>query len=271
MSITEVRFSGSVPAIYESHLVPLIFQPYADDMAARVAALRPRSVLETAAGTGVVTRALRAVLPAATPIVATDLNPGMIEEARKRATLEGVTWQQADAQALPFDDGRFDVVVCEFGVMFFPDRVQAFREARRVLAPGGHLLFNVWDSLETNPLAGLAQAAVISEFPQDPPRFLERLPYGQADRDMYRRQLRDAGFSADAVFEDIDAVSRSPSARDAAHALCAGTPMRAEIEAKGEGALDRAVAAATRRIETALGPGPVEAPMRAFVVTVART
>jgi SAM-dependent methyltransferase len=270
MTAPEIRFSGSIPAVYESHLVPQIFQPYAQDMAARVAALRPRSVLETAAGTGAVTRVLRAVLPPSVPIVATDLNPGMIEEARRRAAHGDVAWQQADAQALPFEDERFDAVVCEFGVMFFPDRVRAFREARRVLAPGGHLLFNVWDRIEANVLANLAQQAVIRAFPDDPPRFLERLPYGQADRDLYRRQLAEAGFTATASIEDVDAVSRAPSAREAAYAYCAGTPMRAEIEARGEGALDRAVDAATRHIEAALGPGPVAAPIRAFVVSVTR-
>lgn len=271
MSVSQPRFSGSIPAIYESHLVPLIFQPYAEDMAARVAALRPARVLETAAGTGAVTRALRAVLPASVAIVATDLNPGMIEEAKRRATLDGVAWKQADAHSLPFEDESFDAVVCEFGAMFFPNRVQAFREARRVLAPGGHLLFNIWDRIEANALAHLAQQAVIEAFPDDPPRFLERLPHGHADRDVFIRQLAEAGFTGAITLDDVDAVSRAASARDAAFAYCAGTPMRAEIEARGEGALDRAIEAATHHIGTALGAGPIAAPIRAFVITAARS
>ena len=146
-------FAGSVPELYERFLVPLIFQPYARELAARAAALAPRRVLETAAGTGVLTRALAAQLPADTHIVATDLNPPMLAEAERRLADPRVAWRQADALALPFDDAGFDVVACQFGVMFFPDKARAFAEARRVLRPGGLFVFNVWDAIATNEFA----------------------------------------------------------------------------------------------------------------------
>ena len=117
----DATFAGSVPELYESHMVPLIFAPYADDMARRAAALSPRRVLETAAGTGVVTRALARALPSETEITATDLNPPMLARAQALGTVRPVQWQLADAQALPFDDASFDLVVCQFGAMFFPD------------------------------------------------------------------------------------------------------------------------------------------------------
>jgi ubiquinone/menaquinone biosynthesis C-methylase UbiE len=268
MSTTDTRFSGNIPAIYDQYLVPLIFDFYARDIAARVAGRQPRDVLETAAGTGVVTRAMREILPASVTIVATDLNPAMLDEAHKHAP-DAATYRQANAQELPFDDASFDVVVCEFGVMFFPDRVRAFREARRVLRPGGAFLFNVWEGLDTNPIAALVDRAVAERFPEAPPRFLARAPYGQHDHDGYRRALAEAGFGAVSL-EVLDGVSRAGSARDAAMAFCAGSPLRGEIEALGPAALDQAIDAATARIEAELGPGPVEAPMQAFVVTAMR-
>jgi ubiquinone/menaquinone biosynthesis C-methylase UbiE len=164
MTSTDAAFSGSIPALYDRCLGPLLFQPYAEDLARRVAGLAPRHILETAAGTGIVTEALAKALPQA-QIVATDLNQAMLDVAAKRVRSAGVSFRQADAQALPFPDAGFDAVVCQFGVMFFPDRVLAYREARRVLRPGGHFLFNVWNGLDDNPLSGAVAAAVAQLFP----------------------------------------------------------------------------------------------------------
>lgn len=125
MQHNDTKFSGSIPQIYDSHLVPLMFLPYADDIAARLGGLSAGHVLETAAGTGVVTQRLAEALPAAVRITATDLNPAMLERARMRPGAGRVDWQQADALALPFADAMFDAVVCQFGVMFSPDRVAA--------------------------------------------------------------------------------------------------------------------------------------------------
>src|SRR5690349_2607472 len=120
-------FAGSIPELYETQLVPLIFEPYAADLARRVAALHPSRVLETAAGTGVVTRAMARLLPAHAELIATDLNQPMLDRAAAVGTERAVRWLQADAMRLPFDDASFDVVVCQFGVMFFPDKAHAFR------------------------------------------------------------------------------------------------------------------------------------------------
>src|SRR5258706_2688269 len=172
-------FSGSVPKIYETYLVPLIFQPYADDLAKRVAARSTiKRVLEIAAGTGVVTRAMSTAFRGDASIVATDLNQAMLDQAEAIGTRQPVEWRQADAMQLLFPDGSFDAVVCQFGVMFFPDKAKAFAEARRVLRPGGVFLFNVWDQISENEFADVVTTSLESLFPADPPRFLSRTPHG---------------------------------------------------------------------------------------------
>ena len=164
-------FAGSIPGLYESHLVPLIFEPYAVDLAKRLASRSLTRVLEIAAGTGVVTRQLAAVLPESVSIVATDLNQPMLDQAAAIGTRRPVEWRQADAMQLPFEDASFDAVACQFGVMFFPDKSKAFAEARRVLRPGGVFIFSVWDRIEENEFADAVTKALASVFPGDPPRF----------------------------------------------------------------------------------------------------
>ena len=217
-------FEGSVPELYESHMVPLIFQPYAGEMARRVASLAPRRVLETAAGTGVLTRALAEALPAQAEIVATDLNPPMLERAQLVGTVRSVSWQVADAQSLPFDDGSFDVVACQFGAMFFPDRPAAYAEARRVLRPGGTLLLAVWDRIEDNEFTDVVVSAVAEVFPDDPPRFMSRTPHGYSDREAIVRDLAAGGFAAPPMVQTVAKRSRAPSPWDAALAICQGPP-----------------------------------------------
>src|SRR5262245_24498826 len=153
MAATDKLFAGSIPEIYDRFLVPLIFESYARDLAERLARLEPRDVLETAAGTGVLTRAMASRLPAQARIVATDLNPPMLNHAQSQSRDGRITWRQADALALPFQDQSFDAVACQFGAMFLPDKVQGYREARRVLKRGGHFLFNVWDRISENQFA----------------------------------------------------------------------------------------------------------------------
>ncbi|HYF08347.1 MAG TPA: methyltransferase domain-containing protein [Acetobacteraceae bacterium] len=262
-------FQGSIPALYDQHLGPMIFAPYADDLAARLADLRHGRVLETAAGTGVVTRALASALPEGVSIVATDLNQPMLDHAAGRLPSDRVTWQQADAQALPFPDGSFDAVVCQFGVMFFPDKPRAFREAYRVLKPGGRFLFNVWDRIEENAFADLVVRAVAALHPQAPPMFLARTPHGHHDTAALEAQLQAAGFRATGV-EAVARESASPSALSVAIGYCQGTPMRNEIEAHGPEALARATQAAADAIAAQYGPGPVTGPIRAFVITATR-
>jgi ubiquinone/menaquinone biosynthesis C-methylase UbiE len=194
--VSDQVFSGSIPELYERFLVPLIFQPYADDIAERVVQLDPLAVLEVAAGTGVVTRAMAARLPASAAITSTDLNQPMLDYAASLGTRHPVTWQQADAMNLAFDDGSFDVAVCQFGAMFFPDRAGAYAEFCRVLRPGGSLLFNVWDDIQHNEFADVVTAAAATVFPDDPPRFLARTPHGYHDLEGIRQELTTAGFAS---------------------------------------------------------------------------
>ena len=263
---TDKVFAGSIPKLYETYLVPLIFEPYAADLAQRLRGRKLASVLEIAAGSGVVTRALAAGLPANVSIVATDLNQAMLDQAVAVGTKRAVEWRQADAMALPFGDGEFDAVVCQFGVMFFPDKAKAFAQARRVLRPGGVFIFNVWDRIEENEFADIVTSALEPLFPKDPPRFLARTPHGHYDRDKTRNEVIQAGFAK----VDIDVVSlpsRAPSARDAAIGLCQGTPMRGEIEAAAPQGLQATTDAAEAALVEQYGDGQIEAPMQALVVT----
>ena len=227
MSEIDKVFTGSIPENYDSYLVPLIFQDFAEDLAKRVASLSPKTVLETAAGSGVVTRALTAKLPPDARYIVTDLNQPMLDYAATRQTSDKrIIWRKADAQALPFADAAFDVICCQFGVMFFPNRELGYREARRVLQPGGRFLFNVWDRIEENVFADDVTKALAEVFPNDPPRFLARTPHGYNDTALIRSELEKAGFSSIAI-ETRTQQSRAPSPRHPAIAYwCAGRPAR---------------------------------------------
>lgn len=253
-------FAGSIPALYDRCLGPMLFRPYARDIAARAAALHPGRVLETAAGTGIVTEALVAALPAA-EIVATDLNQAMLDIAVARGLPGRVSFRPADAQALPFPDAGFDLVVSQFGAMFFPDRVGAYREARRVLRPGARFLFNVWDSLAHNPVSALLGDTVAGLFPDDPPSFYRRVPFGYHGTAQIEADLRAAGF-ADIAIETVSLTSRV-DARAAAVGLCQGSPMGAEIEARGG---DPEAVAATAAAALASMDGK-DMPMSAHVIS----
>jgi len=257
-------FSGSIPAIYDRYLGPLIFAGYADDLAQRVAAAAPNRVLETAAGTGMVTRAMARVLPAAVEIIATDLNQPMLDYAAAQPGAERVTWRQADAQALPFPDASFDVVVCQFGVMFFPDRATGYREARRVLRPGGRFLFSVWDRIEENEVADVVTAAVAAIFPDDPPRFLARTPHGYHDTAAIADAVRQVGFSR-VETETVAKRSRAASPRDPAIGFCQGTPLRGEIEVRGPSRLEEAVDVAAGAVAARFGTGAIDGKIQAHV------
>jgi SAM-dependent methyltransferase len=261
-------FAGAVPRLYEAHLVPLIFTGYADDAARRVASRAPLRILELAAGTGVVTRALAKALPAAASIVATDLNDGMLGEARSIGTVRPVTWRQADAMRLPFDDASFDAVVCQFGAMFFPDKAAAFREARRVLVPGGTFAFSVWDRIEHNEFADAVTRALAIRFPDDPPRFLARTPHGYHDRATIERDLATAGFALPPAIDTVAMRSVAASPDVPAFAYCAGTPLAGEIEARDRGGLDDAIRRATNAIAERFGRGVVDGKIQAHVVVV---
>ena len=269
MVVNDKAFTGSIPQIYDRLLVPMIFEPYARDLAQRIAHHYPHDILETAAGTGVVTAALASQLSDGTQIVATDLNETMLVQAKTRlADQHQIKWQQADALALPFADAGFDAVACQFGAMFFPDRVKGYSEARRVLKPGGRFFFNVWDRIEENYFADVVIEALKQVFPTDPPQFLARTPHGYHDVDRIRMDLMQAGFT-DIAIEPVGHISRASSPEDAATAYCQGTPMRAEIEARGAPGLEAATAHAAEALARRFGSGAIEGRIRALVVSAA--
>jgi len=263
-------FSGTVAQLYEQYMVPLIFDPYARDITRRLAPLRPSAVLEIAAGTGVVTRHMAAQLPADASIVATDLNQPMLDHAMSIGTGgRPVTWRQADAMSLPFGDGTFDAVVCQFGAMFFPDKAAAFTEARRVLRPGGTFLFNVWDRIEDNEFADCVTQAMAGLFPNDPPRFLARLPHGYCDQAAIASALVQGGFTGAKVFDTVTVQSRADSPRTVAAAYCQGTPLRNEIEARNATILGEATDVAAAALSHRFGKGEVTGKIQAIVVAAA--
>src|SRR5690349_8983849 len=266
MAESDKVFAGSIPKLYDTLMVPLIFEAYAADLAELVAASSPGSVLETAAGSGVVTRALAPKLCARARYVVTDLNQPMLDYAAKRQGPDSrIEWRQADALDLPFEDASFDVVCCQFGAMFFPNRVAGYAEARRVLRPGGRFVFNVWDRIEENAFADDVTNAVAAVFPHDPPRFLARTPHGYHDIALIRDELSRAGFG-DIRIETREKLSRAPLARDAATAYCQGTPLRNEIEARDASLLQFATDRATEAIASRRGEGPVAGKMQAHVI-----
>jgi ubiquinone/menaquinone biosynthesis C-methylase UbiE len=264
MKDQELRFSGSVPASYDRLMVPLIFRPYAEELARRAAELRPARILETAAGTGAVTESLHDAVPEA-EIVATDLNQPMLDVAAERVRRGNVRFLAADAQELPFEDGSFDLIVCQFGAMFFPDRVRAHSEARRVLRPGGHYLLAIWDRIERNVLTDVSQQTLIELFPDDPPLFMREGPFSYADPSVIEHDLHAASF-ATVEIEKVEKPSRA-SAHDAAAALCYGTPMGIEIQDRGPGSLERVFDAVQRKFQAFERDGQVDAPMSAHIVT----
>jgi len=221
--------------------------------------------LETSAGTGIITRALLRSLPASVSLVATDLNQPMLDHAAVQTSASNVIWQKVDAQSLPFPDGTFDAVICQFGVMFFPEKPRAYREARRVLKPGGTFIFNVWDRIEDNEFSDIVAAAMAEMFPDDPPRFLARTPYGYHDQRLIIDELRSAGFT-ETTLETLTRRSLASSCRDPAIGLCQGSPLRNEIESRDANRLAEATEAAARKIGERFGDRSIDGKMQAHVI-----
>lgn len=254
-------FKHSTPELYDRFMVPLLFEPYAKAVADRVSRWRPKRVLETAAGTGVLTQMIRDALPEA-DIVATDVNPAVVDFAAHKLDAGKVRVQQANAQELPFDDDSFDVVLCQFGAMFFPDKVRANSEARRVLSAGGRYVLVTFDRLALNPVPKAAEEAVAALFPDDPPRYMERGPFSYTDPGEVEADLREAGFKS--VERETVALSTRVDARGAANGMVLGSPFRAEIERRDPAALGRALDAVTDALSALDGK---EARMSAHIVT----
>ena len=269
MTDNHVAFAGSIPHYHDEHVGPLLFDPYAADLVGRLAIDPGDAILELACGTGIVTRRLVEALPLGASLTATDLNEAMLEIARgKIDDSEPVTWQTADTCALPFGDEWFNIVVCQFGVMFFPDKPVALREARRVLQPGGTLAFNVWDSLASNPILRVAHEVIDSFFTSDPPGFY-RAPFGMHDVGATSAMLEQAGFqSIDCV--TVPLMARSESALHAATGLVLGTPVVNEILQRGTAPPETIVSAVAERLGAEGGHAPLMMPMRAHIFTASR-
>lgn len=262
-------FTGSIPEIYERYLVPLIFKHYARDLANRVSEKPVSRVLEIAAGTGVVTRAVADVLGSDVSIIATDLNQAMLDYGASVRADKNVEWQEADAMALPFEDNSFDAVLCQFGVMFFPDRIKAYSETLRVLKPGGRFIFNVWDVIKENEFADIVTASLTSVFPEDPPLFLQRTPHGYSNIEEITSDLKKSGFTYAPRFETISARSKAPEPSIPAIAYCQGTPLRSEIASRDNSLLEHATEIATAALAERFGTGTVDGKIQGHVVTIA--
>lgn len=260
------EFIGSIPAIYDTHLGPLLFQFSASDLAKRVGAALPgkNKILEVACGTGIATEHLWQNLSPHSEIVATDLNEAMLDFAReKRGALKNVSYRQADAQALPFDDGGFDAVVCQFGIMFLPDKAKAFAEMARVLRPGGLLAFNVWDSMQYNRVAALAQETISGFFEADPPDFLT-VPFGFFDIEPIRKLIADAGLSSPKI-DTVCATVEQSDATSIARGFVEGNPGILQIRERAGADSEVIVAALADAIESLYGPVPLQVPLQEIV------
>lgn len=258
-------FDGSIPEYYDAHLGPMFFEPYAQDLAGRVRVPDGGAVLEVACGTGRVTRILRERLPEGVRITATDLNQAMLDFARGRQPEgPGLVWRVADATALPFPDGSFDAVVCQFGYMFVPDKDAAMREARRVLRSGGSFVFNVWDRIDENDIARTSHETIAAFFPEDPPQFYS-VPFGFHDVERIRTMLEAAGFGGVRV-DTVAHESRSTSARDASLGLLRGNPVGTDIRDRGTIPIETVIDAVERTLRERFGDPP-RARMRAHVIT----
>ena len=259
---SDTSWVGPMSEVYDRCLGPAVFAPLAADLATRAGMVeKPGRVLELAAGTGILTAGLVAALPDA-EITATDLNPAMVEYAAR--LVPAATWLVADAMSLDFADESFEMVACQCGVMFFPDRVTAYREVRRVLVPGGLFLFNVWDTIDTHDVETAVTEALAEVFPEDTPDFLTRVPHGYADPDRMRADVEAAGLRFKSVVRN-ELVGESPSAATLAEGYCLGTPLRFELQQRGDLAdLTPRIAAAMTRL---LGEGPVKGRLGEYVVS----
>jgi SAM-dependent methyltransferase len=265
----DAKFNGTIPEMYDRYLGPLLFEPFAIDLASRVGSLKPQNVLEVAAGTGIVTREMLKALPPTSRLSVTDLNDPMIGHARRRVGEDPrVSWRQADAMELPFDDSEFDAVVCQFGIMFFPDKARGMREFHRVLSTGGNLLLSVWDSLDRNPPGATIHTALAEIFPEDPPDFY-RVPFSMCDVNALRALATNAGFRKVKI-ESLTLEGRSPSAGDAAIGLVGGNPVINAIRERAPELVSSVEERTRERLAERFGKGEIKVPLRAHVLTASK-
>lgn len=263
---TAAKFIGTIPEVYDRYLGPVLFEPHALDLAARLDAPPGAIVLEVACGTGISTRRLLSRLPRDGHLVATDLNAPMLEHAKANAPDDPrLEWKVANALELPFGDDTFDAWVCQFGVMFLPDKVAAFKEARRVLEPGGQLLFNVFCDRKQNLFGRIADETIAGFFPENPPAFY-RTPFSWSDDGVILETLEEAGFR-DPIIDRVEHVTTSDSAAHFATGLVRGNPVLLEINERAPGQLANIEAAVAEALARHGGASPWEGILRALVVS----
>ncbi|GAA4745283.1 class I SAM-dependent methyltransferase [Flavisolibacter ginsenosidimutans] len=263
-----VAFTGHVPHNYDTYLGPLFFEPYAINLASRLQNNHYQSILEIACGTGRVTKHLLPKLSAEGKLVATDLNEAMLTVSREKIKNPRVEWKIADAQNLPFNDEEFDLVVCQFGVMFFPDKPKAFGEAFRVLKSAGMFFFNTWDRIEENALADVSHAVLKEFFPDGSGSFMEKGPHGFYDTALITQLLQDAGFGQISI-DTVRLVSTAATADECVNGILGGTPLNVFLSERNA---DKEPIKKRLRdeLQKRYGTTNLQLPMQAFVCTATK-
>jgi SAM-dependent methyltransferase len=259
---TSTRFTGTIPALYERHLGPVLFEPYARAVAERISADRRRG-LELAAGTGRVTRRLLERLAPDATLIASDFNEPMLAEAQSQLEDPRLHWHVVDAQQIPFEAARFDLVVCQFGLMFVPDPPRALREMRRVLDHHGLLVITTWGELAHNPACQLLDELAHAELPTDPPTFM-RIPFSMGDPVALAALVEAAGFSS-VETETVAITGEATSAADLATGFVRGNPLWNQLVERGIDA-DAFHARVATTLARAFGDRPCRPPMAAHIV-----
>jgi len=255
-------FAGSIPANYERYLGPFLFEPYALDLVSRLQDKKYNDILEIACGTGRVTKRLSSSVKHDT-LTATDLNQDMIDIAKGIVADQRIKWQQADALALPFNDNSFDLVVIQFGIMFFPDREKGLKEAYRVLKPGGKLVFSTWDKVETVPAIHEGRKIIESYFEDNPPVFYS-VPFSMYDEKELKAITGNAGFK-NIKTELVKKEGSSPSASDLTKGIVEGNPVYLSIIERIPASLNNIKADVKNKLLEKFGE-PIKCPLQAWVV-----
>ena len=270
MSDNAAEFTGDIPTHYDTGLGPNLFTDFGDRLTGAACDGPATKVIELAAGTGIVSRKLRDSLRRESSLLVTDLNAPMLEVARRKfARGENVDFAVADAMELAFEDSEFDLMVCQFGVMFFPDKVASFREAARVLKPGGRYVFNVFSAMQENPYSQIAYCIPAQFFSGEPPGFY-KVPFHYGNPDVVRKDLAAAGWR-DVTHETIRLRKKIASPEDFARGLVYGNPLIDEIRSRGGVDPETVAAAVLRALHVTFGPTGMTMPLEATMFTCSVT
>jgi ubiquinone/menaquinone biosynthesis C-methylase UbiE len=266
---TPTAFAGSVPANYDQYLGPVLFEPYAIDLVSRINKASYKNVLELACGTGRVTKHLVSSLPAQGSLIATDLNKDMLNVAKNIIPGTHVKWMVVDAQELPFDENTFDHIICQFGVMFFPDKKKGFDEAYRVLQTNGRFLFNVWDSLEMNPRSAIIKQIMQEIMGDEAPDFLSKGPYSYYDKDIIEASLESAGFK-NIKLEVVQKTAYYAFAEDLIKGFVDGSPLSAYLVQQSPSLQQKIKDRLKQVIVAEFGETRIISPMQAIVCSASK-